>query len=295
MLCVFPKKGRTEYTPRAYADLTSLRTIMPTAMKEIIGEPAPNVYEAPDVFNPTIHPPLGEIDVLNIVEAGPEFKSVMDPQIYKDFYETSKDDSTILKPGKGPNLNTFPGADRCDGTIDSWCNRGLGNACLMPGHNDNRAGALFDSYSGWMVLKPKIKHGYVMIKFESWRGSAANAKTNEWTSVNNEGGERRLRFSSKEEENELLGASNPKRALKTKPTPVCEDFRFEWAIDGKVTSLTHAEFLERFQHTQRVVETMTLMKDPDYTGGQEKEIEVAIRLVGCKREQTFALTHIYYA
>jgi hypothetical protein len=293
ILFAFPKKGRTEFTPRAYADLTSLRTIMPTAMKELIGEPAPNVYEAPDVFNPTIHPPLGEIDVLNIVEAGPEFKSVMDPQIYKDFYETPKDNSIIVKPGKGATLKVWPGADRCDGTIDSWCNRGPGNACLMYGHNDNRGSAFYDSYSGWMVLKPKIKYGYVMIKFDSWRGTGGNPNTNGWTSINNEG-ERRLRLSSKAEENELL-ASNPNRELKVKQLPVCEDFRFEWAIDGKVTSLNHTEYLSHYQHTQRVVELVTLLKDPDYTGGKEKEIEVAIRIVGCKREQTFALTHMYYA
>jgi hypothetical protein len=266
---------------------------MPTAMRELVGEPEPSVYEPPDVYNPTIHPPLGEIDVLNIVEAGPEFKSVMDPQIYKDFYETPKDNSMIMKPGKGFKLNTYIGADRCDGTLDSWCNKGATNPCLLTGHNDNRGCIDYDGYSGWLVMKPKIKYGYVAIKYDSWHGVNYNSKTEKWTSINNEA-ERRLRLSSNGADNELL-SSIPKRELKVKSVPACEDFRFEWAIDGKVTSINHTEFLARFKLTQRVVEFMVLLEDPDYTGGEEKEIEVAIRIIGCAREQTFALTHIYYA
>lgn len=73
--------------------MSSIRIMMPTAMKEIVGEPERNIYEPPDVFNPFIHALLGEVDVLNIVEGGPDFKSVMDPQIYRDFYETLKDNS----------------------------------------------------------------------------------------------------------------------------------------------------------------------------------------------------------
>jgi hypothetical protein len=288
--CTIPMKGRTEFTPRAYATFSSIRTLMPTEQAILVNPPNPNIYEPPDVVNPTIHPPLGEIDVLNIVESGPAFQSVMDIK-YTDYYETPSDHTTIMKPGKGIWLNAKAGSDGCDGTIDSWCDRGKDSTCLLFGHNDNRGGLWYDSYSGWMVLKPKIKYGYVSIKFDSWHGVGGNQKTDQWKSINNEG-ERRLRLSSNGEENELL-ASNPKRELKT--VAACKDFRFEWAIDGKVTSLNHAEFLEQFQLTQRVVELMSLLKDPDYTGGEEKEIEVAIRIFGCGRDQTFALTHIYYA
>jgi hypothetical protein len=74
-----------------------------------------------------------------------------------------------------------------------------------------------------MILKPTIKYGYVTVKYDSWHGVdllGGNEKTDRWKSSSNEG-ERRLRLSS---------------------------------IDGKVTSLNHAKFLEQFQHTQRVVE-----------------------------------------
>jgi hypothetical protein len=220
----------------------------------------------------------------------------MDPQIYKDYYETPQDHSMIMTPGKGMKLNTFADSDRCDGTLDSWCNKGVSNNCLLTGHNDNRGCIDYDGYSGWLIMKPKIKYGYVTIKFDSWHGSNYNSKTAGWTSINNNETERRsLRLaSSKEKENELL-SSSAERELKLVRVPTCDAFRFEWAIDGKVTSINHTEYLAQFKLTQRVVELFVLLEDPDYTGGVEKEIEVAIRIIGCAREQTFALTHIYYA
>jgi hypothetical protein len=99
-------------------------------------------------------------------------------------------------------------------------------------------------------------------------------------------------LSSKGEENEHLSLV-PKRELAK--IPACAAFRFEWAIDGKVTSINQTEYFAQFKHTQGVVELMVLLADPYYTGGKEKEIEVAIRIIGCSRELTFALTHIYYA
>ena len=295
------KKGRSEFGPRAYAGLTSLRTIMPTAMKEIIGEPPLNLYEAPDVFNPTIHPPLGEIDVLNIVEAGPEFKSVMDPQIYKDFYETPKDDSIILKPGKGNSLAVVPGADRCDGTIDSWCSRGAGNNCLMYGHNDFRLGVMMDGYSGWLIFKPLLKLGYIAVKVESWHFPNENPKTDGWKSINNEteGGRQllghKMRGDDSTSHNAAASAQPSRRGLKRAVNPYCDDFHFEYAIDGKITSLNLTEFQAAYQHTQRVVEVVPLLHDPDYFGGKEREVEVAVRITGCQKIKLFKLTHIYYA
>jgi hypothetical protein len=257
---------------------------MPTAFKEIIGEPEPNIYESPDVYNPTIHPPLGEIDVLNIVEAGPDFKSVMDPQIYRDFYESTKDNSIILKPGKGNSLHTFTGADRCDGTIDSWCNRAPGNACLMTGHNDGRHGLYMDGYSGWQIFKPLVKFGYILVKFENWH-PPNTAATMGWTSINNEGDD-------STSSNTITDQSQ--RRLKYKPAEYCDEFHFEYAIDGKITSLNLTEFWIARKQTARVVEVVTLLKDPDYTGGKEREVEVGVRITGCKQVKTFSVTHLYY-
>jgi hypothetical protein len=297
VVVVLQKKGRTEFTPRAHADLSSLRTIMPTAMKELIGDPAPNAYEAPDVFNPTIHPPLGEIDVLNIVEAGPDFKSVMDPQIYKDFYETPKDNSMILKPGQGNALSTVCGADRCDGTLDSWCKRCAGYHCLRSGQNDGRNGLLMDSYSGWNIFKPLIKHGYIAIKFESWRDAGSVGKTQGWDSINNETDSGRQLLLQRDGNLPTTATTDDqsRRRLVPKPNSFCDEFRFEYAIDGKITSLNKTEFVAVHHQTQRVVEVVTLLKDPAFTGGKEREVEVGVRLTGCKRSKVFQVTHLYYA
>ena len=46
----------------------------------------PNVYDAPDVFNPVLHPPRGEVDVLSIVENGLDFRRALAPS-YTDFYD----------------------------------------------------------------------------------------------------------------------------------------------------------------------------------------------------------------
>ena len=46
---------------------------------------------------------------------------------------------------------------------------------------------------------------------------------------------------------------------------------------------------------QRVVEILSLLEDPSYTGGEAREVEVAIRIKGCGRQKTFGLTHVYWS
>jgi len=85
------------------------------------------------------------------------------------------------------------------------------------------------------------------------------------------------------------------RRLKRKQIPYCDDFHFEFAIDGKITSWNKTEATARRYGLQRVVEVMTILEDPNYTGGKEKEVEVAIRLVGCGNDKVFKLNHIYWS
>merc|ERR1712224_879905 len=92
---------------------------------------------------------------------------------------------------------------------------------------------------------------------------------------------------------------NGHRNLKPKPPDYCADFKFEYSIDGKVTSLNKGEYQRRSAHIQRVVEVIKLSEDPNITGGEEKEVEVAFRMSGCPNSggdaKTFQLTHIYWA
>ena len=75
----------------------------------------------------------------------------------------------------------------------------------------------------------------------------------------------------------------------------CAELRFEYAIDGKITSLSLDEFQAKRQQVQRVVETVTLLNDPNYTGGMEQEVEVAFRITGCAQTHAFKITHVYWA
>ena len=242
-----------------------------------------NLYDPPDVFNPRVHPPLGEIDVLSIVEAGVEFQSVVAPD-YAQFYETAKTlDKTHQTPGKGVFLFTKAGDDFCNGSIDSFCDRGLANKCLLNAHNDGRNGLKFDGFSDWVVLHiPKVKFGFIFIKFESWHERNSNEATVGWTSVNNE-----------------PSTDSTLRHVRNRDlmdiAQYCAAFQFEYSIDGKITTWDLETFKSNLKQVQRVVETVTLLNDPDYTGGQEKDVEVAFRMRGCGREKVFNLNHVFWA
>jgi hypothetical protein len=73
-----------------------------------------------------------------------------------------------------------------------------------------------------------------------------------------------------------------------------EGFEFEYAIDGKVTTLKKEEFLEKKKQPQRVVETLTILDDPKFTD-KAKDVEVAVRLKGSGRSIVFGVSHVYWA
>jgi hypothetical protein len=90
---------------------------------------------------------------------------------------------------------------------------------------------------------------------------------------------------------------NGERVLKMRSydTPDLPDtFVFEYAIDGKITALTRDQFLEQKKLVQSVVETITLLDNPGFTT-VSKNVEIAIRMRGCGRECTFAVSHVYWA
>ena len=155
-MCNTAIKARNEFTPRGYPDHTSIRSLMPPSQFEHINNPPENLYEAPDVFNKDLHPPVGAVDVLNIIEAGVPYTSVLVPD-YTHFYPKPKfEKKPTLPVGKGYHLNTYAGF--CDGSVDSWCKRQAGEGCLLYAHNDGRNGIHMDSYCGWMVTNlPEFK------------------------------------------------------------------------------------------------------------------------------------------
>ena len=304
-VCRLPLKSRTEFTPRAHASLSSIRTLMPPEMLKNVNPSEKSVYDGPDVFNKALHPKKGAVDVLSIVEAGPAFQPVLVPGYAFDYYTKPKFDAPPkVSVGKGVYLSTYAGDHFCDGTVDSWCNRGKSSTCLMSGHNDGRNGLKFDGYSGWTVLNlPEVLYGFVFVKIESWHPKDSVPKTNGWKSINNEGEKMQRQLGSPQSTNTTqivdIKDKQARRILKkkNKPQPYCNEFQFEYAIDGAITTLNVTEFdeVERKGHIDRVVETFTLLNDRDYSGGKQKEIEVALRITGCGRIKTFSLNTVYWA
>lgn len=287
--------------------MSNIRELMRPEMREVVGEGKPAIYEPPDVFNPDLHPPPGEIDVLSIVEAGVDFQPILAPD-YTGWYKKPKfDGPPKVSIGKGATLFTATGDMRCDGSVDSWCNKGEDQKCLLYSHNDGRHGISFDGVSGWTVMNiPDLKNGIIAIKIESWHQPSEMTKTDGWKTINNE--RRRLgsSLSYHNSTDRIISSSNyttpsllaaGRRALKAKPTEMCDDFKFEFAIDGKVTAWNKTEFESNNHHVERVVEIFTLLNQPDYTGGVEKEVEVAVQIRGCPREggKVHKLSHIYWS
>eukprot|EP00535_Pseudo-nitzschia_heimii_P007515 CAMPEP_0197188352 /NCGR_PEP_ID=MMETSP1423-20130617/17661_1 /TAXON_ID=476441 /ORGANISM="Pseudo-nitzschia heimii, Strain UNC1101" /LENGTH=873 /DNA_ID=CAMNT_0042640159 /DNA_START=22 /DNA_END=2643 /DNA_ORIENTATION=+ len=302
-MCNTAVKARGEFTPRAYPDFTNIRTLMPPSQAEHINDPPETIYDAPDVFNQNLHPPAEAVDVLNIVEAGIPFTPVLVPD-YTQFYSKPKfEKDPILPVGKGYYLNTYAGY--CDGSVDSWCRREAENECLLYGHNDGRKGIKMDSYCGWMVTNlPEFKHGFIAVKIETWHAAKSNPKTEKWTSINNErrnlNDEREgsfLRSSSSSSSKNMNNTTyyDEERQLKAKVPDYCPEFKFEFAIDGKITSWDKEMFLKNMGHIQRVVEILKVVEDPTITDGVEKEIEFAFRITGCTNQKMMHLTHIYWA
>lgn len=95
--------------------------------------------------------------------------------------------------------------------------------------------------------------------------------------------------------NEDILESQSERQLKPKVPEYCDEFKFEFSIDGgKVTEWNKDQFVENIGLIQRVVEVLKVAEDSSITGGEEKEIEFAFRMTGCFQKQMF-LTHVYWA
>ena len=297
--CDIPFRAITEFTPRAFPSLTSIRSAMPTAQLEHINDAPKNIYESPDVFNPDLHPPKGEVDVLKIVELGDSFGAVNVPD-YTGYYQNVDVSAEPSQPvGKGIYLDTKAGDIFCDGTVNSFCGKGKGDNCLLYGHNDGRNGLIHGSLSGWVFFRLKIKEGLVSLKIESWHWPDDNPKTEGWKTVNNEGAETDEADSTGNSQGE---DENRQRNLKRAVPDFCKDFALDISVDGEIRTLNKQEVgggsnSDLKYKPQRVVEIMHILDDPTLTGGVEKEVEFGVQMRGCggSTRKTFKLTHVYFA
>ncbi len=284
-ICTTPMSGRTEFTPRANPDETSLRSILkPTKDGFVPTLEAKMLYDGPDVPNPLLMSPDGEIDVEAIVSNRrgllSEIRLVGDADAVSAPLETELAVATnqsryirgrrleSIEVGKGWQVRGYPG--NCDGTYTGICNRMESESCLLYGHMDYRGGILGNEFSGWLVFNvPKVTAGLIIFKFEEWHLARESTVTEGWKSVNNE------------------------RFLKEEAKPLPDNFELDYAIDGKITTLNLEQFREQTKHPERVVTTLTLLDDPDMK--ESKDMEVAFRLRNCGRDCAWLITHLYWA
>ena len=105
-------QARSEFTPRAYPHLSSLRSLMPPEMLDHINGRDENVYGPPDVRIPSLDPPPGDIDVLSIVERGSDYAPLVVPTAFAFHHADASpgiSTSTSIKPGKGISLESREG------------------------------------------------------------------------------------------------------------------------------------------------------------------------------------------
>jgi hypothetical protein len=157
----------------------------------------------------------------------------------------------------------------------------------MYGHNDYRGGLIFDGLSGWMMFHlDNMVHGLIVVRIEDWLGSGENSATKDWKCVNND-----CSKTDNEPAPEQPVPGTRRRRLDYSDR--CADWRFEFAIDGKVTTWDNPTFIAKGKRIQRVVPLWALLDDE--TWGAARDIELAIRIVGCGRDSPLHLSHIYWA
>lgn len=162
-----------------------------------------------------------------------------------------------------------------------------------------------NEFSGWLVVNLKdVKEGIIVLKLHLWHFPKENTITDGWTTVNNETQrlrERRVTESAPGDTASVAvsstAAEDQRRSLGFRSTDTPEQpdtMVFEYAIDGKITTLPRDKFLETMENLQRVVDTLTILDDPNFTS-EPKDVEIAIRMRGCERTCTFGLSHVYWA
>lgn len=264
----------------------------------------------------------------------PEFASYDNAPMTTGYLETKNKLIPLgvegIEPGRGWSLDAPANPDGCDGSYDGFCNRGKNQNCLLYGHNDHRGGLWFDSFSGWGVFTvPNVKKGLILTRIEWWYGNV-NSRTDGWTTENNVT-ERRLNNdiiqmggtnlvgpsernistlnsddymwidespnSTLTKKRRLGNPQLPKEQMgrELKGAGVCDAVKFEIAFNGKIRSFTKDEYNAYTKVFQRVVPIITILEEEGFMNGETVDIEFALRLTGCGKNNVFSLSNIYWA
>ncbi len=307
----------TQYTPRANPRETALTSIIkPSPDGYVPTNDKVALYEGPDAHNPCNDIPEGSIDVFNVVTGRRQLNEDDFPLPTRHLADKEANASAVgsrklrnrhlegdIVPGKGWEVWEEP-QGTCDGTYNVTCDRYTKSECVLLGHHDYRGAVIGNEFSGWLVMTLKdLKEGIIILKLHTWHTPDESTITQGWTSVDNVQQRQRLgeswiqwdEASDPASETYNLDESGERMIMRSYDTPeLPEEFVFEYAIDGKVTSLTKTEFLEQKKIIQRVVETITVLDDPTFTE-EARDVEIAIRLRFCGRTVVFGVSHVYWA
>merc|ERR1719491_1213110 len=315
-LCSIPMKAKTQYTPRANFHESALTSIIKSTPDGYIPRNTKvMLYEGPDEHNMCLDIPEDEIDVFNVVTGRRRLNKDdfrLPSRLDLSKLDGSARDTTSLltrhlegsiTPGTGWEVWGEP-PGLCDGTYNATCGRWTENECLLYGHHDPRGAVIGNEYSGWLVMTLKeLKEGIIILKLHTWHTANESTITQGWKSVGNVRRRRRLGESlihlntSESFQRGYYETNEPtnRMLMRSYDTPKLPDqFSFEYSIDGVVTSLTGDQFLKKKKQIQRVVETITILDDPNFTT-EAKDVEIAIRLLGSGRSIVFGVSHVYWA
>ena len=327
-------QGRSLWGPRYNPMESSLLTIMrPNVFGDVDPGMKTNAYMLGPVYLPpdrpapwTAPPDVSEPFAPSIAAAR---RLAAEEHHSKDGYRSNHEataralnvsvDSSVITPGLGIQVNWgLQGV--CDGSSHHWCEKTVGNSCLMTGSQDNRGNVCFNGFSGWLVLDVKnVKHGFIGARMEAWSGAGADAITTGWTEVNNGGRgnydehglecrlhnkdqERQrqevLERMKREIEQDILTEGDPtRRRLGGAGRDKCDwngDYLFEWAINGKIMGRwNNTQFSEHITRLAYNFDVIKFMDDESQTG----DFELAMRMVPVngQRGPAMCLSHLYWA
>lgn len=165
----------------------------------------------------------------------------------------------------------------CDGSSNSRCGRGPTDKCLLYSTNDYHASISGDGLSGWLVIDmPKMKEGLILAKLEFWHPRSNNELTKGWTEVNN---------------------GEVRRSLGGHFSEWPDDFKVDIAVNGKIVKTWNFDDMKELRKEVQHNEAFYPMVDDKNLAGEEKDVELAIRLSSSidPRLAGLSLTHLYYA
>jgi hypothetical protein len=289
------KQGRGEHTPRVNPAETGLVSIMrPASDGYVPSVPGKVLYDGPEGHSPCFDLVVGDVNTHAIVSGR---RLLLDSrQQYAESSSLALKGSdrrlTGLVSGKGWEI-IMEKLGVCDGGYYSICGRASDDDCPALGHHDSRGTIVGNEYAGWVIFDiPVLQHGLIMLRYLSDITPDQNARTKGWSTVNNGG--RLLRYGLTANVSAFNDPGSPsadERVLGT-VADYPADFKFEYSINGKVTTLSKQDFIDQRKEPQRFSELITLLDEPKLTGSK---VELAIRLLDCGRDCTIGFTHLYWA